>query len=279
MSQSLHTSDTMSRPSINRGFSETLLAAVLAMAVVIALAVGLARDARGELIGDYDLTQGATLSPQNLAVGLDDLSFLPASPTSTFNGTGWHWDSVGSPGATVSADVDDGFGNFTIGLRFALGQVSGFNRVILFNATDDRGLYVDDGSFTLFGSPITGGSIGLDETVDVVITRSNVGMMPVNVYTIDYSGPTPEATQIGATFNDTFGIFTFGTLAQFFRDDNGGTEFSPSGTASLIRIWDAPLSGVELDSSMVPEPATIALLAVAGSGALLCLHRRRRRLR
>jgi hypothetical protein len=177
--------------------------------------------------------------------------------------------SVGTP--TIS-------GNYTIGLRFSFSQVDDYRRVILFNAAADQGMYTFNGTFrAVAGSFPEGGSISANETVDFVLTRSG-GNQTVTGYTIAYGGPTPVSTPI-FSFTDSSGFFVSTGNLTFFRDNIGGTEYSSNGTASLIRIWDAPLSAGDITYSMVPEPATVALLAAAGGGAMLYLHRRRRRLR
>jgi hypothetical protein len=118
----------------------------------------------------------------------------------------------------------------------------------------------------------------LDTPVDFILTRSS-GNQTVTGYKVDYSGPTPVANSI-FTFTDFSNFFvSTGNVTQFFRDNTSGMDYSSSGSASLIRIWDEPLTGTALNFSMVPEPGTIALLAVAGGGAILFLHRRRRTLR
>jgi hypothetical protein len=176
----------MTRTSAKHRFSDTLLVAVLVMATAVAVAIGLVSDARSELIGNYDLTQGTGLSADNLASGpnaLGDLSFLPGNATSGFNGTGWHWSGATlSPGAGVSVAAPPNFGNFTIGLRFSLGQVNDYRRIILFDVGDDEGMYAFNGVFRAVAdiSP-EGGTVSANTTVDFVLTRSSSGLRPVRV--------------------------------------------------------------------------------------------------
>jgi hypothetical protein len=285
----------VSRPTISRRFSDTLLSAVLVMAVVVALAIGVMCDARGELIGEYDLTQGETLSPQNLVPlivpeRLGDLTFeLPIPPgnaTFTFNGTGSRWgNATNTPGAGVSVAVPSNFGNYTIGLRFSFGAMSSglYQRLLRFDDIDN-GMYVfgngsGTGTFRFYdGAEFpSGGDLMNNTPVDFVMTRDG-GSGQVYGYTIAYS-PNPVVTPVLNFVDDDDELVSTGGVLEFFRDQTGGIEFSPSGSASLIKLWDVPLTAGEITYSMVPEPATVALLAAAGGGAMLYLRHRRRRLR
>jgi hypothetical protein len=202
-----------------------------------------------------------------------------------FNVNGWSWSgatgTVGT-GLTVSGLIDSDagdFDNYTLGIRFSFGQVDAFRRLIRF-ADSDLGMYIGDFRFQFYDniSFPTGGSIASGVPVDFVLTRDG-SLNQVKAYPIDYTDIDNVVADLLFTVTDSTNIAESadGTL-QFFRDQTGGTEFSDSGTASLIRIWDAPLDATDIPTSMipVPEPATMTLLAVAATGSLLLWMRCRR---
>lgn len=272
----------MSRPSISRGFSDTLLAAVLVMAVAIGLAIGVASDVRGDLIGEFDLKTGtfanAVLSSNMTMTG------EPLPTSGNFTASGWTWSGATSPGTGLRLEnlpvtFNGTFSQYTIAAEFDFGQVSSYRRLMLLTP-NDSGLYVNSGKFEIVGYSPPGnfsGNITANNKTNIVVTRTSTGN--VTVYQVSNpESPTPDVDPL-FTFTDGSNIMVSpgnGTM-EFFRDD--GSDFSISGNASLIKIWDTPLTPEEVAFAFVPEPSTVALLAVAGGGAVLYLHRRRRRLR
>lgn len=246
------------------------------LAAFLILAFGIATFARAAIIGNFDLTGGTYA---NSFGSLGALSPVSSGGTYAFNSGGWTWSGATAPGTGVTVGglpANDGatFGSYSIGIRFSLGQVTGYRRLVQYQSSSDYGQYVVDGQFQLYNNAqdSTGGSITANNTVDFVLTR-DAGSRAVNAYLNGNSTPI-------FTFTDTSDSARTDNLRtlQFFRDD--GIEFSTSGTASLIRIWDAPLAAIDIPGAMmipVPEPATAALVVVAATSALLLRMRTRRR--
>jgi hypothetical protein len=272
----------MTPPSIDRRFAETFLAAVLGMAVAVALAVGLMSDANGAPlpIGEFDLTTG-TFDNSGSAGGTLTLSGVGDVPGALNPGTGWTWSDATTPGTGLKLEgvpdtVLGASGNYTIAVEFSFGTVSGTRRLMWFNASDD-GLYVNNSQFAMYGPPSLSdnGTLSVNVPANFVVTRGNGTVSAYQITNPQTSNPTVLPL---FSFNDSVSNYlasSNGTM-EFFRDNtNSPIEFSSSGSATLIKIWDVPLSGDDLKFAFVPEPATVTLLAVAGGGAMLYLHRRR----
>lgn len=238
------------------------------------------------LIGDYVLSQSSyanTLSGES-ALG----STLVAVSTGGSFGfvtsgenPGWSWSNATHPGTGLSlsglpANDGTGFGSYSIGMRFSLGQVAGWRKLIDFKPGDE-GMYVVDSRFKFYddGTNPTAGTIAANTTVDFILTRNTSGMLEAflngSITPIFSSALGSEAkTDVSRTL-------------RFFvdRPGFGDNEFSSSGSISRLRVWNGPLTAAEIPNAMVvvPEPATGILLVVIGALyiGLQCLRHRQPR--
>ena len=238
------------------------------------------------LIGDYALSQSSyanTLSGES-ALGS---SLVAVSTGGSFGfvtsgeNPGWSWSNATSPGTGLSlsglpANDGTGFGSYSIGMRFSLGQVSGWRKLIDFKP-EEVGMYVVDGRFKFYddGTNPTAGTIAANTPVDFILTRNTSGML--------------EAFLNGSTtpiFSSALGSEAKTDVSRtlrFFvdRPGFGDNEFSSSGSISLLRVWNGPLTAAEIPNAMVvvPEPATGILLVIIEALyiGLQCLRHRQPR--
>lgn len=235
----------------------------------------------GTMIGDYNLAEGSYANALSGSGALGSLS--PVSTTGTFgfvtsgSNPGWFWSGAGSPGsglALAGLPANDGltFGDYSIGMQFSLGTVTGlYRRLMLFQSGQDVGPYVANGAFEFYNLSPSGGSITANATVDFLLTRNAV-TKEVRAYLNGSSTPI-------YSFIDSGNDARTGSIAprtiQFFIDN--GPEFSASGRISLLRVWNGPLAAVDIPSAMsvVPEPGTGILVSVGAVAAAWWLRRRR----
>ena len=238
------------------------------------------------LIGDYALSQSSyanTLSGES-ALGS---SLVAVSTGGSFGfvtsgeNPGWSWSNATSPGTGLSlsglpANDGTGFGSYSIGMRFSLGQVSGWRKLIDFKP-EEVGMYVVDGRFKFYddGTNPTAGTIAANTPVDFILTRNTSGML--------------EAFLNGSTtpiFSSALGSEAKTDVSRtlrFFvdRPGFGDNEFSSSGSISRLRVWNGPLTAAEIPNAMVvvPEPATGILLVIIEALyiGLQCLRHRQPR--
>ena len=221
------------------------------------------------LIGDYALSQSSyanTLSGES-ALGN---SLVAVSTGSSFGfvtsgeNPGWSWSNATSPGTGLSlsglpANDGTGFGSYSIGMRFSLGQVASYRKLIDFRP-GDVGMYVVDGRFKFYddGTNPTAGTIAANTPVDFILTRNTSGMLEAFL-----NGSTTPifSSALGTDFKTDVSR----TLRFFVdRPGIGDNEFSLSGSISRLRVWNGPLTAAEIPNAMVvvPEPATGILLVV-----------------
>jgi|688.fasta_scaffold29857_3 hypothetical protein len=257
----------------------TLLGAAVALVTATVSTISQA----GTLIGSYDLTAGTYANSISGTSALPPLVVQAATSGSygfVTSGTdaGWFWSGANAPGTGLSvsglpANEGTAFGHYSIGMRFSLGSVTGYRRLIRFKSSD-FGQYVNNAAFEFYDGAVdpSGGSLAANTFVDFVLTRDGVSNQ-VNAYLNGSSSPIftfiDGSNDASTDVNRTLG---------FFRDD--ALDFSPSGRAALIRIWDAPLAAADIPTAMVvvPEPTTAINTAIIAAGcAVRMLLRRRRR--
>jgi len=238
------------------------------------------------LIGDYALSQSSyanTLSDES-ALG----STLVAVSTGGSFGfvtsgenPGWSWSNATSPGTGLSlsglpANDGTGFGSYSIGMRFSLGQVAGWRKLIDFKPGDE-GMYVVDGRFKFYddGTNPTAGTIAANTPVDFILTRNTSGMLEAFL--------NGSSTPIFSSALGSEAKTDVSRTLRFFvdRPGFGDNEFSSSGSISRLRVWNGPLTAAEIPNAMVvvPEPATGILLVVIEALyiGLQCLRHRQPR--
>ena len=257
-------------------------ARLLVAAIIVALATSLGHAAPPTLIGDYLLTTGSFTNAVTGTQALGNLSVVALSGstgfiTGTASDAGWFWSGATAPGTGLSVsglplNAGGAFGNYSIGMRFQFSDVSSYRRLITFATNEDTGVYVLNGGFAVVGTDpvvvVSGGTITANSFVDFVLTRNGTNSQVAGYVN---GSPTPVWTTPDSNYGDAPG----GTL-QFFRDNNGGTEFSPAGRISLLRIWNGPLAAADIPMSMVPEPSALALGGLGVAGILFRVWRRRR---
>lgn len=224
-----------------------------------------------ELIGDYRLGLG-TLN--NFATGTGSLGSLTITQNGGMTGfgpNGWTWSDATTPGSGLNlANLPQNLTtSYSIGITALFGETSGFRKVIDFkNQTSDTGLYIHNQKFQFYNATQDFGSIGDFQEFTVVLTR-DAGKI-VNLYVNGDSTPL-----LSFTDTDDFAVASDGLL-KFFQDDTVTSgEYSPLGTASLIRIWDQPLAPAQIASAMiVPEPSAWMLGTVALTVILMAARRR-----
>ena len=236
------------------------------------------------LIGDYALSQS---SYANTLSGESALGSLVAVSTGGSFGfvtsgenPGWSWSNATNPGTGLSlsglpANDGTGFGSYSIGMRFSLGEVAGYRKLIDFRP-GEVGMYVFNGQFMFYddGNNPTAGTIAANTPVDFILTRNTSGML--------------EAFLNGSTtpiFSSALGSEAKTDVSRtlrFFVDGGfADNEFSSSGSISLLRVWNGPLTAAEIPNAMVvvPEPATGILLVIIEALyiGLQCLRHRQPR--
>jgi hypothetical protein len=166
-------------------------------------------------------------------------------------------------------DVED----YSVEMFFSINETTSYRKLIDFrNRTVDEGVYCLSSSLMVYpvftGSP---GSFVAATPVHIVLTR-DFRTFEVNGYVngvLDF------------TFTDTSKLATFTSaqrIAHFLVDDNLTQGENASGFVDFLRIYDRPLSGLEVASlfAAIPEPSSGGLLAMA-LACLGVLFRRRRR--
>lgn len=129
---------------------------------------------------------------------------------------------------------------YTIVVRLRFDDVSSFRRIINFtkSASPDTGVYLFGGRFWFY--PLDGGSfdavVTQDQWVDVVLTRSSGGLMRGYV----------DGTQVWEQTDATLGLTNSANTIRFFRDNDAGVGESSSGAVSRIRLYNKPLTPVQV---------------------------------
>lgn len=214
--------------------------------------------------GNYaDTLGGSALTANGATPGAGSLSFA-ANQGPTFDG--------------VAALA----GNYSIGLRFSLDTLSGWDKLV-----DFKGLASDNGSYTygnhlqfVYDAPVDfkNGSTPLttNTLMDVVFTRDAA----TNVFSAYLNGSAaPEYSFTDASGQGVAQLVDGKARFSFFVDDhNTGQGEASAGQVREIRIWDAPLASSQISTAFtaIPEPADYGLLLGAATALAAVVWRRRR---
>jgi hypothetical protein len=155
-------------------------------------------------------------------------------------------------------------GVYSIELRFFFDQTSGYRKIVDFkNRTSDAGFYNLSTSANFF--PLASGPSGAfanGSMAHVVITRDASSLFTAYVNGVSQFSFTDGGS--AAVFSGTNGII------HFLHDDAAQNSEQSSGFADYIQLYDTALTANDValrygasanPSNVVPEPATVALLA------------------
>lgn len=245
------------------------------LALLPVIAFGLQSvEAHADLIGNYEFqgNLGNSVTTPEALPGLTVVSSGTPPTAYGYDANGWYWNH-GTQTSGLKIDGTTALSTFSIGIDFTFSQISGYRKVIDFsNLSSDAGFYVYDDKFTFYIASIatSGGSVFQDTPLSIIITRDAAGL--VQVYQKNSETPI-------ITYTDSGGNFTIGSSLAFFLDDRGGSEYSPAGNVSHLRIWNSALTSEEVGVAFaaIPEPGTLNLAAGAGIAALAFRHFLRRR--
>lgn len=190
---------------------------------------------------------------------LGSLTPQVSSGTTEFSSGDWIWDGAADQGTGLSLSLPGAMSTYSIGVVFEFSAVSAFRKVVDFaSQTSEAGLYVNEGTFSAYPNAL-GGSIAQITSTEIVLTRSEVGLF--NLYV---NGSPIQVL----SFSDNASDFVPTSTLNFFLDDSG-SEFSPSGAVSEIRIWNTALSSNEIPTAFAAVPETSAFSILVGSGAFI----------
>jgi len=216
------------------------LSILLAVVAVATAAVASAQSPDEALRADYEF-QGTLTSSVGSVPALRNLG----------DGNAYQEESVGGVQRTVLA-FPEGNGlalaaassiiptsEYTIDILLRFETVSGYRRIVDFsNATGDIGLYDYNGSLNFYPS-VTGTDRGFIENrwVQVTLTRDAAG----NVV-----GYLNGLRQISFQDTEDRAVISQADVLRFFRDDNAIGGEQSAGAVARIRLYDRPLSAVEV---------------------------------
>jgi len=208
-----------------------------------------------ELVGDYRLQQG---SFANFVTGPGALASLTATVhggTAGFVPAGWAWNDAASPGTGLNLlDIPQSLStSYSIGVTVTYSETSSYRKLADFvnpSATySDSGVYVFNQGLLFYPSTQAAGTVASDQAFTFILTRAS--SKRVDLYLNGDSVPV-------SSFNDNFDLAVISQgLVKFFQDDaTTGIEYSKSGVASLIRVWNGALTPSQIAGAMtVPEPS------------------------
>lgn len=237
--------------------------------VLVSVAAGLSvMPAKADLIGDYPLRGNFSNSVSGL--GALTPTSVGSGSSWSFTSEGWSFTNIAGLGQTgLSLGIPSPLSTYSVGMVLQLSQVTSYSKLLDFSGlTSDIGLYVYSEALNLYvGGSSIGGHIEPDTTFSFVMTRA--ADQTISIY---FNGnPTPVITVADPSAN-----FLLQNSLYLLLDDRGGSEYSPSGILSHVRIWDTALSPSEIPDAFpaVPEPGAYGLAIGVG---LACLAWGRRR--
>ncbi len=161
---------------------------------------------------------------------------------------------------------------YTIALRFSFDAVTGYRRIIDYkNRSSDTGVYNYAGQAEFFPYLLAPNVVYAPGQLALsIFTRDAAGLFSA------YVDGVPQYSFLD-TQNDA--IVDASNTVIFFQDDLVVANEASSGFVNYIATWDRALTAQEagafLQPGVVPEPASLALVAVGLAGVLAVVRRRK----
>lgn len=169
-------------------------------------------------------------------------------------GTYWTWTSTTARGGGFWIDIDrDISDNYAVGVRFSLNETGpSWKKIIDYkNSASDNGFYFYQGGKLQFYpySPLGISTIGNSEIVDVIATRSAAGQF-VAYYVIN--GVAVKELEVADGSKHAVPSVVEGKtrLGFFFDDTRTASEAATGGRVYSIKIWDQPITEVQVDKAL-----------------------------
>lgn len=229
---------------------------------------------QAQLIGLYEFNGNLNDTQGNLP------SLVPYNhAASSYSAGVYSFSALGHPGSGLVLDVplaELDPEEYSIGLRFSFSDLNGYNKIIDFkDLGSDLGLYYfnDNLNFYYFDSGAL--NVTANDFYDVILTRTKA--------TGEVSGFINSLHQFSFIDSSQAGVPTQiagASRFRFFHDDGVTSGEWTDGRVDEIRLWQHVLSQSEISdaftsSPVVPEPRSLAALALFGLGAFHLLRRRR----
>jgi hypothetical protein len=205
----------------------------------------------------------------------------PIAANESFSGGALNWRNADATGAgikLVSPQLTS-TSEYSIALRFSLGNVSGYRKIVDFkDRSSDNGLYIRSGVIEAYPYSTSGQTpFSNGDIIDLILVRNASGLVNAYVYNngayLDVLQSSPPND--GAAGPNQNSFVPQGGAFNFFVDDTVATGENPSsGSVYSIKLYNVALTSTQINQVFPPQSPTLTsatynastgLLAVTGS--------------